>query len=443
MKGLVLTYVIAAAASVGALRFPLIGLYVYVAFAVLRPQAIFGWAGDISYVSLVVGAATLAGWAFQGFGSWRFGRARPIVLALLAFTAWFAVSAAFAQVPSRGFDSLSDWSKIVLPFLVGVTMMTEPAQWRPLLWTIVLAQGYVGFEQNLNYVTKGFNTAADGFGGMDNNCFGVSLVTLLGPAMALAISSKSLVKRALAAVAAALILHTTLLTFSRGAMVGLIAMAIVAFVMMPKRPRYMGGLLIAVIVAVRLTGPQLLERYGTVFAPSEERDASSESRLDLWRDCLKVIVANPLLGVGPANWQVVAARYGWPEGKSAHSVWMETGAELGVPGTLILMFFFGSAAVRLWPLARATLNDANRDEVALAAGVVLATVGFAVAGQFVSVPGLEVPYYIVMVGAAMLRAPLKSGAETASGRALVTSTGARAVTSLPTLQPARLAPVKR
>ena len=189
----------------------------------------------------------------------------------------------------------------------------------------------------------------------------------------------------------------------------MIAVAVVAFVMMPKRPRYMGGLLIAVLVAVRLTGPQLMARYGTAFAPIDERDPSAESRLDLWRDCLTVIQANPLVGVGPANWQVVAASYGWPEGKSAHSVWMETAAEVGVPGALLLMCFFGWATIRLWPLARARLTDTNRDEVALAAGVVLAAIGFSVSGQFVSVPGLEVPYYIVMVGVAMLRsAPVKT-----------------------------------
>ena len=89
-----------------------------------------------------------------------------------------------------------------------------------MLWTIVLAQGYVGLEQNINYLVKGYNTAGDGFGGMDNNCFGVSLVTVLGPAMALMISSKTWCqplprRRGRGADPA----HD-LLTFSRGAMVG-------------------------------------------------------------------------------------------------------------------------------------------------------------------------------------------------------------------------------
>jgi putative inorganic carbon (HCO3(-)) transporter len=403
MKGLILTYIITATATVGALRYPLIGLYVYVGFSVLRPQSIWGFAGDLSNLSLIVGIAMLVGWVLRGFGSWQFGRGRPIVVALLAFSVWFAIAAMFALDTSRSLDSCVTLSKFVLPFLVGVTLLEGNRRWIPMLWTIVLCQGYVGFEMNLNYLVKGVNTAADGFGGMDNNCFAVSLITVLGPAVTLVLLSKKWYARVLAAVAAGLILHSTLLTFSRGALIGLIAVAVTAFVLMPKRPKYLAAVLVAVLLAVRFTGPQLAARYATTFASADQRDSSAESRIDLWRDCITVIESYPMLGVGPANWRVIASNYGWPEGKSAHSVWMETAAEVGVPGVLFLMLFFSIAAIRLWPIARIRQTDANRYDVALAIGVVLSIVGFAVGGQFVSVPGLEVPYYITMVGVAMLK----------------------------------------
>ncbi len=275
----------------------------------------------------------------------------------------------------------------------------------------------MGFEQNINYVVKGYNTASVGFGGMDNNCFAVSLVTVLGPAMALMISSKTWVLPLLAGAAAALILHTTFLTFSRGAMLGLIAVAITAFVMMPKRPKYLAALVLTGLLSARFIGPELAERYTSTFASGEERDGSAESRLDLWIACLEVIKEYPVLGVGPANWRVISARYGWPEGKSAHSVWMETAAELGIPGGLFLMLFFGAAAVKLWPVARAPQTEANRYEVVLASGVILAIVGFCVSGQFVSVPGLEVPYYVTMLGAAMLKTTTREVVARASATA--------------------------
>jgi probable O-glycosylation ligase (exosortase A-associated) len=404
MKGLVLTYIITIIGGIAGLRYPLIGLNVYVGLAVLRPQFIFSFAGDLNYLSLFVGILLLIGWALQGFGSWRFGRARAIVLALVAFTCWYSLSATQAMDPRTAYRGLQELLKIALPFLVGVTLMKGVNDWRPMLWTLVLSMGYVGFELNLAYLTKGFNMAYYGFGGMDNNTFGAGLVTAMGPALALAISARTWLGRGLAALSAALILHTILLTFSRGTFVGFIVMGVVAVIMMPKRPKYLLAIIVVALLAARFTGPQLASRYSTILASSDDRDASAQSRVELWMDCLDVVWAYPILGVGPTNWRNIAASYGWPEGKSAHSVWLETAAEMGVPGFLFLFAFFGIALRRLWPVARAKLDDDNRDQVILASGVVLGIAGFMAAGQFVSVQGLELPYYMVMLGAAMLKA---------------------------------------
>jgi O-antigen ligase len=403
MKGLVLTYIITIIGGIAGLRYPLVGLNVYVGLAVLRPQFIFSFAGDLTKLSLFVGVLLLIGWTLQGFGSWRFGRARAIVLALVAYVVWFTLSGIEAMEPQRAYRALEELLKIALPFLAGVTLMGSAKDWRPMLWTIVLSMGYVGFELNLAYV-NGFNQAYFGFGGMDNNSFGAGLVAAMGPAVALAISAGSWTGRLLAAMSAALILHTILLTFSRGTLVGLIVMGATAVVMMPKRPKYFLALFVVAALAVRFTGPELASRYSTILASDEERDASAQSRVDLWMDCLDVVAAYPILGVGPANWSNIAASYGWPAGKSAHSVWMESAAEVGVPGFLFLFGFFALTVKRLWPIARAKIDDTNRDSVILASGVALGLVGYVVAGQFVSVQGLELPYYMVMLGAAMLKA---------------------------------------
>lgn len=422
MKGLILTYLITLTGALAALQYPLIGLHVYVGLAILRPQFIFGFAGDLRSLSLIVGVAVLIGWALKGFGSWRFGRAWPVVLALLMFIVWFLIAATQALDPTRSVRSEIELFKLALPFLVGATLMESEKDWRPMLWTIVLSQGYVSLEQNLNYMFKGRNSAAEGFGGMDNNAFAVSLVTVIGPAITLMISSKSWTARSLAGATAALILHTIFLTFSRGGMVGLLAVAFFAFIMMPKRPKYVGALVLASLFAARFIGPELADRYHSAFVSAEERDGSSESRIDLWVDTLKVMQAYPVFGVGPGNWRAIAASYGWSEGKSAHSVWMETAAEAGIPAALLLMFFFGSAAAKLWPMARARPTETNQYEIVLASGVILAIVGFAVSGQFVSIPALEVPYYITMLGVAMLKSTSRHAVASATGTIMAVPT---------------------
>jgi O-antigen ligase len=402
MKGLILTYLVAFTATFGALRSPLLGLYVYVGFAVMRPQAIFGWAGDMEYLSFAVGVATLLGWFFSGFGDWKLKRSWPIVGFMILFCLWFVMSAAMALDTARAWRQVNEFSKLALPFLVGVTVMREEKQWVRMFWIIVACQGYVSYEQNVNYLWHHKNTAAEGFGGMDNNFFALSLVTCIGPAVGLIIASKTWRERLIAFACAGLILHTLLLTFSRGGFLGLICVGLVAFVMMPKRPKNLLAVGIGIALTIRLTGPQLAERYATIWVPEEQRDASAESRVDLWRDCILVIREYPYFGVGPGNWRVIADRYGWPPGKSAHSVWMESAAENGLPGAGFLLLFFVTAAMKLWPLARQKVNAENRYDTALAAGSILAITGFVVSGQFVSAPSLEVPYYVVMAACAMV-----------------------------------------
>lgn len=77
MKGLILIYFITVVGSIVALRKPIIGLFIYVGFAVLRPQFIWGFAGDFGGISLYVGIATMIGWVFSGFGSKRSGPGAP------------------------------------------------------------------------------------------------------------------------------------------------------------------------------------------------------------------------------------------------------------------------------------------------------------------------------------------------------------------------------
>ena len=403
MKGLILIYAITALGTVGALWAPIIGLFIYVGFAVLRPQFIWGWAGDFEGISLYVGVATLIGWLLNGLGSRAIGPGKSIVAILVMFAAWTTLASTQAVDTGVAQATLTPLAKFVVPFLIGVTIINSEERARGMLWVIVLAMGYVSFEMNLEYVRGGFNIAGEGFGGMDNNCFGVALVSTIGPAIALGLGAKKWYERLLAATSAALILHTTLLTFSRGALVGLLSVGATAFFIMPKRPKYLAVLAVVALLAVRLTGPQLAARYATTTAESEERDGSAESRLDLWSSCFQLALERPVFGVGPGNFPVVAESLGYTPGKQAHSTWMQQVAETGFPGLLLLFMFFAVAVVKLWPITRAPLTDENRPRIALASGLIMSIVGFIVAGQFVSLSGLEIPYYVTMIGVVLLK----------------------------------------
>jgi O-antigen ligase/polysaccharide polymerase Wzy-like membrane protein len=422
MKGLLLTYLVALFGAVISLRKPVIGLFIYVGFSVLRPEAIWGWAGSMHDMSDIVAYPLLLGWAFQGFGSWSFGRGKSIVACILLFAVWSIFSAGQAIDTAVSWWGLTEFAKTLLPFLVGVTMIKTEKEARQLLWIIVLMQTYVCIDMNRTYL-GGYNRAfAEGFGGMDNNSFGISLVTTVGASLGLFLSVERRWQKIMFGLGTLLIMHTVMLTFSRGAFVGLLSVGLMALVVLPKRPKYIGAVVLAAAVGLYFTGPELAERLGTTFVPREMRDASAESRFALWADLGTVIVEQPILGVGPYNWPIIAERFGWPPGKEGHSLWVQTAAENGLPAVTFMLLFYFLTIAKLWPIARRRRKDIDESTAMIATGIILSIVGFCVSANFVSLRGLEPPIYITMSAVILLKlrtAPVPvPGAALAAKRAL-------------------------
>jgi probable O-glycosylation ligase (exosortase A-associated) len=338
----------------------------------------------------------------KGFGNWRFGRAGTIVITLMAYSLWALIAATWAIDPSKSWEFLEALAKIVLPCLVGITIIDSVTKIRWLAWVIALSQGYVAMELNLTYFSGYNRLYEDGFAGMDNNSVAISLVTCSGLAFFLGLETPKLWLKGLALAAAAFMGHAILFSFSRGGMLALAVTGIVSFLILPKQPKHYLMFAIAALTLISLAGPEVVARFGTSFAGEEARDSSAQSRLELWSACWDLMTKHPL-GIGPDQFGMVVHEYGFPPGKQAHSLWMQQGAEVGFLGLGCLLSFYGLCIVRLWPLTRERclvpdpwLHTAGRM-------VLSSLVGFTVSAQFVSLTTLEAPYYIVMIGAAVLK----------------------------------------
>jgi O-antigen ligase len=193
-------------------------------------------------------------------------------------------------------------------------------------------------------------------------------------------------------------------SFSRGGMLALIILGLVTFLLIDKKPMHFAYFGLSVAIALMLAGPEVRQRFAMSFAEESERDSSAQSRVDLWSQCWIVMQENPLFGVGPDNWVFQARdRFGWGSLKEAHSLWMQTGAELGFLGVGFLALFYLLTMARLWPLARTKSSHAGEWDIAIARMVIAAITGFMVAAQFVTLEGLELPYYIILIGAGTLK----------------------------------------
>jgi O-antigen ligase len=123
-----------------------------------------------------------------------------------------------------------------------------------------------------------------------------------------------------------------------------------------------------------------------------------------------------MFGIGVRHFPLTAHLYGYAPFKEAHTLWLQVGAETGIIGLFFLTQFYGICVMRLWPLTRESHPVADpwlRDSARM---VIASLIGFAVSAQFVSLVGLEAPYYVALLGAGALKlsslpatAPLPAG----------------------------------
>lgn len=405
MKGLLFTYGMTAVGALLGLFCPFYGFLAYVSFAILKPDAMWPWSVPPARYSLAIAGCMLIGWAFTKQATFNLGRSIIPVMLISGFLGWATIGAFYPHHQFLAWDFVERISKIVIPMIVGLTLITSTKELKQLAWTILTAQGYMAFEMN-SYYFGGYNLLRfEGFGGMDNNSAAIALVTGIGLAFFLGVHSEKLWQKGLAFFFAILMANAILFSFSRGGMLGMIVAGMGAFLVIPKRPRTYALLALAVVGTSVMAGPEVRDRFMTTFVKkkSGEREASAQSRVDLWRDCIDVMKKNPVMGCGPNQWPMIASTYGWPHGKEAHSLWMQTGAELGLVGLAMYLGFYLSVLALLWHVTwkRTHVSDPWYKYIARMSFTGLC--GFVVSAQFVSLESLEIPYYTALLGLGVLK----------------------------------------
>jgi probable O-glycosylation ligase (exosortase A-associated) len=415
VKGLIFTWLLTGVGVSSSLINPYYGFLTYVALAILRPDSL--WSSHISggRFSFIVAAAMLLSWAVRGFGNWQLGSARRSVMLFLGFWVWCVFLAFQASSPQHAWHYVEQMARILLPFLVGITTARSIGDLKKLAWVIVLCEGYVAFELN-RYYFGGFNYLWQiGFGGVDNNSAAIGLVTALGVAFFLFLGETKWWKQGLIIVCTACIGHAVLFSFSRGAMLATVVFATISFFIIQKTTKHYLMFGSGLLAALMLAGPEVQARFLETFAKKDgTREESAQSRIDLWKDCYTVLMRDPVMGCGPDHWPLLAHTFGWEAGKEAHSLWVQTATETGIPGIAMFLGFYLVTIWRSWRLLGRLQPDDPPWFGDAARMTVGSLCGFGVAAQFVSLEALEIPYYVALLGAGSLAVYDKYDRERAS-----------------------------
>ena len=291
----------------------------------------------------------------------------PVPLLLFgALLLWAGFGYFGALQQDRTFDVLWDYTKVGLIFLLAMNVARTRGQfrWMMLAWLAIFAFYPVrGTLFNIAFGIKVQGRYAW------NNIFSNpnDLTTLSLPILAMSVamlqSSKEKWIRVCALAGTVVIPMIIFATQSRGGILALLTFG--ALVLLHYRKR-LGALLVATMVigvVVQMAPPEVWRRIASLSkVTSEETIAqadkfgSAEQRSDIWRVTRAIIADHPITGVGIGGYGQVHARYaatgqfkGTVKGpRDAHSTYLGTAAELGLPGLALFLAMIASVFVLGW-----------------------------------------------------------------------------------------------
>lgn len=406
MRDILITLVI-----VGLLPFivrnPRLGVYVWVWLAMMVPHRLaYGFARTLPF-SMMVAVATLIG-LLATKDRHRLPRS-PILWAYLAFVAWMTVTSFFALDQSGAiFGRWVDILKIHVFIFVTMLLIRGREQIERLLWVLTLSLGFYGAKGGIFTVLTGGGGRVWGPSGgviAGNNALGVALVMLVPFIYYLLLQTKKRYQR-LGMIA---LLVTTVLsilgTQSRGALLALLAMAVLLAIRGRRavlNTAVIGGLVLAAIAFMPDTWTSRMNTIETY-----EGDSSAMSRVYTWTTLWNLALDRPLVGAGfNADIPAVFLKYAPPgvgdfdfDGKIyvAHSIYFQALGEHGFPGLALFLL----VGLLTWLRAGDVAKRAQCDSLFLTWVPLLmrmaqvSLVGYAVGGAFLSMVHFDFVYYIV------------------------------------------------
>jgi probable O-glycosylation ligase (exosortase A-associated) len=383
---------------------PFIGVLVWSWISFMSPHRLVWGIGDSLPWAVIVGGVGIAGWLVSERRRIPMD-ATTILLALLAIL--FTISTYYSLVPDLAWVKWEAILKEFVFFFITAALVTNRVRVHALMWIMVISISYYGIKGGVFTLLTGGNYRVwgpDMSEIADNNQLAAALVMVLPLMNYLGRQSKNEVLRFGSRISMGFCLLSILASYSRGAFVALAAMVLWLW----RHTRH--KLISAVVIGSTLAG-------AVTFMPSDwvarissiqnyEQDASAEGRLQIWATAIKIAVARPLIGGGfyaPYTQSVVDQYSPGVQARAVHSIWLEVLGENGFPA------FFVWTALMLVGLANCRFVIRRTKDIPelrwandLGHMSIVALLGYAVGGSFLSLPYWDF-YYTLLVLIACVR----------------------------------------
>jgi probable O-glycosylation ligase (exosortase A-associated) len=278
-----------------AVRTPYIGILIFFWISFMNPHRYsWGFAYNLP-LAMVAAAVTFAG-IYMHFKELQFPKVRETFLFLLLW-GFFTLTTQFALYPN---DAQQMWqinNKIFLITFIAMLVITTKERLFYFVIAIIVFIGFIGIKGTIFGLSTGGQFRVwgppDSFM-EDNNGIGLAML-IVSPFCYFA---KDLFKRrwqscALLAVGLALA-ASTVLTYSRGALVGLVVVAFSIFLKSERKLPLALGFLLIFAIGFNFLPEQWFERMHSI--QSHDEDRSAQMRINSWMMSYNLAKAHPLGG---------------------------------------------------------------------------------------------------------------------------------------------------
>jgi probable O-glycosylation ligase (exosortase A-associated) len=397
MRDILIIAVLAVCAAV-TLFHPWVGIMGWTAISIMNPHR-YSWAASDWPVAAAIVVATLVGMLLTRDRIRFF--VSPVLVVLVMFAAWMCITLPASIHPSGSYPMWKQVMKIDFMIIVAAIVLTTRRHIMALAWVLVCSIGIYGVKGGIFTIATGGNYRV--WGPPDsfiegNNELALALVMTIPLMRFLQLHVKARLARYGLALAMLLSAVAALGTHSRGALLALIAMAIVLWTR--TRHKIVSGIALVLVGAALIAFmPGEWENRMNTIANYEE-DASAMGRINAWRMAWNLAVDRPFGGGYDIYWPEVFQRDApVPDDvHAAHSIYFQVLGEHGFVG-LGLFLLLWIMAWRTAGVLRRTgpLLPQTQWTTDLGAMTQASLAGYAVGGAFLSLAYFDLPYNLMLL----------------------------------------------
>jgi putative inorganic carbon (HCO3(-)) transporter len=379
---------------------PYIGALVWVVFGLMAPHRLaFGPAYDFPF-AMVFGILTLAGILVTRDHRQLKGGVAGVVL--IIFIIWACITTVYALTPENAVPMWSRVMKIFAMTFVLMLLLHTKRHIELLLVAIVFSIGFYGVKGGIFTILTGGKGLV--YGPSDsvlnnNNHLGVAVVMLI-PLFAHIYQQTRNRWLRWALLACMLLCATSVLgSYSRGAVLALVAMGALLWLRSPHKAVFLGLALVTALVLIPFMPDTWNARMHTI--QNYEGEGSAMSRLNSWKTAWN-IGTDRFLGAGfeyPSP--DVIAKYSpeqIPSTPVAHSIYFQVLGEHGFLGLGLFLLFWALVWIQSSSTRRLASKRADlRWAFSLMSMTQVSLIGYAVGGAFINIAFWDMPYYLYAV----------------------------------------------